>query len=153
MFISLLSQQYLQSGIHVNNLPRTMANIWVAFFSFCWEIFLLLMRVGCCLIDVWVLPLGKASVWNTLATLGTASMSFESLFFSTLREPSGGEGDTEVGLVLPLVGGRSWWLTGVAVAVSTFFCFWGLVLSSNSMSSPSWATSLMKICWQRSTTM
>lgn len=130
-----------------------MANIWVAFFSFCWEIFLLLMD----LTDVWVLPLGKACVWKALATVGAGltRLSLGSPFFSAFWPSSGGVGGVEVGLALALLGINCWWLVaGVSPRALCIccLCFWLLPLlfsSSSSRSSPSLAASLMKI-WTRS---
>lgn len=136
------------------NLPRTMANICVAFFSFCWEIFLLLMVFT----EVWVFPLGKACVWKALATTGAESSRAPlagSPFFSAFWPSSGGVGGLEVGLALALLGINSWWLVaGVSPRAhcGCCFCFWLLPLlfsSSSSRSSPSLTPSLMNI-WARS---
>lgn len=121
----------------------------MAFFSFCWEIFLLLMF----LTEVWVLPLGSACVWKALATTGAGSAraSLGSPFFSALWPSSGGVGGVEVGLALALLGISCWWL--VAGVSPRALCVWCLCLwllpllfsSSSSKSSPSVAASLMKI--------
>lgn len=129
-----------------------MANIWVAFFSFCWEIFLLLMVFT----EVWILPLGKAWVWKDLATAGAGSPGVSwvgSPFFSAFWSSSGGVGGVEVGLALALLGTSCWWLVaGVSPRTQRgccfCFCFWLLPLlfsSSSSRSPPSLTTSLMNI--------
>lgn len=84
------------------DLPRTMANIWVAFFSLCWEIFRLLRVFR----EVWVLPLRRAT---TGAGFPWASLA-GSPFVSVLWPSSGGVGGVDVGLALALVDIRSWWL-------------------------------------------
>lgn len=127
-------------------LPRTMASIWVAFFSFCWEIFLLLMVFR----DVWVLPFLKA-------TTGAASVRPSwavSPFFSDFCPSSGGVGGVEVGLTLALLGINVWWLVaGVSPRAhwGCCRCLWLqplLLSSSSSRSSPSLTPSLMNI-WYR----
>lgn len=131
------------------DLPRTMASIWVAFFSLCWEIFLLLMVFR----EVWVLPLRRATrgagfPWASLAG---------SPFFSVLWPSSGGVGGVDVGLALALVDIRSWWLVaGVSPRAHCgcgccccCCCLW-LPLqqfsSSSSRPSPSFRPSLINIC-------
>lgn len=105
--------------------PRTMASIWVAFFSFCWESFLRLMVLR----EVRVLPLGMVWISKNLAIL---VWSLACPFFSGLAGLSG---------VLwrpwwDALGRVSWWWLGAMGLYRVLSG--GLVLESISISS-SWA--------------
>ena len=119
-----LGRAGLRPGARADS-PRTMASIWVAFFSFCWESFLRLMVLR----EVRVLPLGMDWISKILAILG---WSLACPFFSGFAGLSGV-------LCRPWWDGSGrvswWWLGGMGLyrVLSG-----GLVLESISISS-SWA--------------
>lgn len=105
--------------------PSTMANIWVAFFSFCWDSFLLITALSKFL----VLPLGREWISKTLAVWWD-SLAWP--FFSTFPGLLRGACRVELLPRLEATGTINWWLLG-AVGLRAAFSG-GLVLDTISIS-------------------
>lgn len=112
-------------GGQIELLPSTMASIWVAFFSFCCESFLLLRILR----EVLVLPLGMDWISKTLAVFG---LSLACPFFSVFVGLSKGKSRVELMHWLEVAGMTNWWLLSRAGLCLVFSG--GLVLDTISIS-------------------